>query len=157
MTRVKQNPQVQKARKSTGTWSKNLNKKLAAKRGKGRFKDDDPYSNVVKKRHRKYRPGTLALREIRRLQQRTDTLIPRQPFYRLVKEITSLINRSGNDLKYQSAALSALQEAAEAYLIRLFEDTQICAIHAKRVTIMAKDIQVALRIRGETTYSQIYC
>lgn len=53
------------------------------------------------------------------------------------------------DLRFQSAAIGALQEAAEAYLVGLFEDTNLCAIHAKRVTIMPKDIQLARRIRGE--------
>lgn len=153
MARIKQQaPKVQKARKSTGSWGKNLNQKLAAKRGKGKNLNKNASDFEIKKRHRRYRPGTLALREIRRLQQRTDTLIPKRPFYRLVKEITALIHSSGHDYKYQSAALGALQEAAEAYIIRLFEDTQLCAIHAKRVTIMVRDIHLALRIRGESIH-----
>ncbi|NWR11736.1 H33 protein, partial [Paradoxornis webbianus] len=58
-------------------------------------------------------------------------------------------HRGSTDLCFQSAAIGALQEASEAYLVGLFEDTNLCAIHAKRVTIMPKDIQLARRIRGE--------
>ncbi|XP_074601145.1 histone H3.3-like [Brevipalpus obovatus] len=151
MARVKQQPKVQKARKSTGQWGKNLSIKLATKRGKGKDLKKTAGSGV-KKRQRRYRPGTLALREIRRLQKLTDQLIPRRPFFRLVKEISS--DLQSEDLKFQSAALGALQEAAEAYMIRLFEDTQLCAIHAKRVTIMVRDVQLALRIRGEVYTSK---
>uniref|UniRef100_A0A803K8C9 Core Histone H2A/H2B/H3 domain-containing protein n=1 Tax=Xenopus tropicalis TaxID=8364 RepID=A0A803K8C9_XENTR len=53
------------------------------------------------------------------------------------------------DLRFQSAAIGALQEASEVYLVGPFEDTNLCAIHAKRLTIMAKDIQLARRIHGE--------
>jgi histone H3 len=99
----------------------------------------------VKKPHR-YRPGTVALREIRRYQKSTDLLIRKLPFQRLVKEIAQDFK---NDLRFQSPAIMALQEAAEAYLVALFEDTNLCAIHARRVTIMPKDMQLARRIRGE--------
>jgi histone H3 len=99
----------------------------------------------IKKPHR-YRPGTVALQEIRRFQKSTELLIRRMPFQRLVREISQ---RMHPDLRYQSAAIAALQEASEAYLVGLFEDTNLCAIHAKRVTIMPKDIQLARRIRGE--------
>lgn len=94
---------------------------------------------------RRYRPGTVALREIRQYQKQTNLLIPRSPFQRLVREIAAIF---ATGLMFQSAALSALHEASEAYLIGLFEDTNLCAIHAKRVTIMPKDIQLARRIRG---------
>ena len=99
----------------------------------------------VKKPHR-YRPGTVALREIRRYQKRTELLIRKLPFQRLVREIAQDFK---TDLRFQSSAVMALQEASEAYLVGLFEDTNLCAIHAKRVTIMPKDIQLARRIRGE--------
>ena len=88
----------------------------------------------------------MALREIRRYQKSTELLIRKLPFQRLVREIAQDIK---HELRFQSAALSALQEASEAYLIGLFEDTQLCAVHAKRVTIMVRDIQLARRIRGE--------
>ena len=99
----------------------------------------------VKKPHR-YRPGTVALREIRRYQKSTDLLIRKLPFQRLVREIAQDFK---NDLRFQGSAILALQEASESYLVGLFEDTNLCAIHAKRVTIMPKDIQLARRIRGE--------
>ena len=99
----------------------------------------------VKKPHR-YRPGTVALREIRRYQKSTELLIRKLPFQRLVREIAQEFK---TDLRFQGSAVLALQEAAEAYLVGLFEDTNLCAIHAKRVTIMPKDIQLARRIRGE--------
>ena len=98
-----------------------------------------------KKPHR-FRPGTVALREIRKYQKSTDLLIRKRPFQRLVREIAQ---DERPDLRFQSAALLALQEAAEAYLVGLFEDTNLCAIHAKRVTIMPKDMHLARRIRGE--------
>ena len=86
----------------------------------------------VKKPHR-YRPGTVALHEIRRYQKSTELLIRKLPFQCLVREITQ-------DLRFQSAAIIALQEASKAYLAGLFEDSNLCAIHAKQVTIMPKDI-----------------
>lgn len=97
------------------------------------------------KRPRRYRPGTVALREIRKYQNNTNLLIPRVPFQRLVREVTQ---NCQVDLKFQSAALLALQEASEAFLVNLFENANLCAIHAKRITIMPKDIQLARRIRG---------
>lgn len=99
----------------------------------------------VKKPHR-YRPGTVALREIRKYQKSTDLLIRKAAFQRLVREIAQDYK---SDIRFQSLALLALQEASEAYLVGLFEDTNLCAIHGKRVTIMPKDIQLARRIRGE--------
>ena len=104
-----------------------------------------PATGGVKKPHR-YRPGTVALREIRKYQKTTDLLIRMQPFQRLVREIAQDFR---TELRFQSTALLALQEASEAYLVGLFEDTNLCAIHAKRITIMPKDIQLARRIRGE--------
>jgi histone H3 len=100
----------------------------------------------LKKKHR-YRPGTVALREIRRYQRCTDLLIRKLPFQRLVREIAQNFR---TDLLFRADALVALQEAAEHYLVLLFEDTNLLAIHAKRVTIMPKDIQLARRIRGES-------
>ncbi|XP_030382596.1 histone H3.3 [Scaptodrosophila lebanonensis] len=76
----------------------------------------------------------------------TELLIRKLPFQRLVREIAQDFK---TDLRFQSSAVMALQEASEAYLVGLFEDTNLCAIHAKRVTIMPKDIQLARRIRGE--------
>ena len=92
------------------------------------------------------RPGAKALREIRKYQSSTDFLIRKRPFGRLVREIAQEHMR---DFRFQRAAIEALQQASEAYLVGLFEDTNLCAIHAKRVTIMPKDMQLARRIRGE--------
>jgi histone H3 len=99
----------------------------------------------IKKPHR-FRPGTVALREIRRYQKSVELLIRKLPFQRLVREIAQDFK---TDLRFQSSAIAALQEAAEAYLVSLFEDTNLAAIHAKRVTIQPKDIQLARRLRGE--------
>merc|ERR1712063_179425 len=128
----------QTARKSTG--GKAPRKHVASKGAK-----KSAASGGVKKPHR-FRPGTVALREIRRYQKSTDLLIRKLPFQRLVREIAQDYK---SDLRFQSSAVAALQEASEAYLVSLFEDTNLCAIHVKRVTIMTKDIQLARRIRGE--------
>ncbi len=99
----------------------------------------------VKKPHC-YHPGTLALCKIHKYQKSTKLLIRKAPFQRLVRKIA--INFK-SDLQMQSTALLALQEALEAYLVCLFEDTNECALRGKRVTIMPKDMQLARRIRGE--------
>ena len=113
----------------------------AARKGK----PSAPATGGVKKPHR-YRPGTVALREIRKYQKSTDLLIRKLPFQRLVKEISQ---QFATEIRFTSLSICALQEAAEAYLVGLFEDTNLAAIHAKRVTIMPKDMQLARRIRGE--------
>lgn len=102
----------------------------------------------VKKR---YRPGTLALREIRHFQKSTDLLIRKLPFARLIKEISLDFVGPEYGLRWQLNAILALQEALETYLVHLLEDTNLCAIHAKRVTIMQKDMQLARRLRGRYT------
>ncbi|XP_075240939.1 histone H3-like [Convolutriloba macropyga] len=89
-----------------------------------------------------------ALQEIRRYQRSTELLIPKLPFQRVVREITLKLTGVA-DIKYQTAALGALHEAAEAYLVGLFEDTNLCCVHARRVTIMPRDIVLARRIRGD--------
>ena len=103
------------------------------------------YRRQQKKPHR-YRPGTVALREIRRYQKSTE-LIRKLPFQRLVRELAQDLGKM--NVRFQSGAIIALQEASEAYLVGLLEDANLCAVHAKRVTIMPKDIQLARRIRGE--------
>jgi histone H3 len=129
----------QTARKQTGVKAprKQIGNKAARKSA--------PAGSGVKKPHR-FKPGTVALREIRKYQKSTDLLIRKLPFQRLVREIAQEFK---TDLRFQSTAVLALQEASESYLVGLFEDTNLCAIHAKRVTIMPKDIQLARRIRGE--------
>ena len=131
----------QTARKSTG--GKAPRKQLATKAAR----KSAPASGYTKK-HR-YRPGTVALREIRKHQKSQDLLIRKLPFQRLVREIMQLLGAHGADMRIQSTAVLALQEASEAYLVGLFEDTNLCAIHARRCTVMPKDMQLARRIRGE--------
>ncbi len=107
--------------------------------GSTQAKDSDGH---VKKPHR-YRPGTLALYKIRIYQKNTDLLLRKLPFQRLVREIAQDWK---SDVRMQSTAMLALQEATEAYLVGLFHDTNECALHAKCVTIMPKDMQLARRI-----------
>lgn len=131
----------QTARKNTNTAGKAPRKQLGNKAAR----KSAPATGGVKKPHR-FKPGTVALREIRKYQKSTELLIRKLPFQRLIREIAQEFK---TDLRFQSSAVLALQEAAEAYLISLFEDTNQCAIHAKRVTIMPKDMQLAKRIRGD--------
>ncbi|KAF4990466.1 hypothetical protein FDECE_14369 [Fusarium decemcellulare] len=149
----------QTARKSTG--GKAPRKQLASKAAR----KSAPSTGGVKKPHR-YKPGTVALREIRRYQKSTELLIRKLPFQRLVsihrsaliatrpsltsdKQVREIAQDFKSDLRFQSSAIGALQESVESYLVSLFEDTNLCAIHAKRVTIQSKDIQLARRLRGE--------
>ena len=104
-----------------------------------------PAPDPKKKKQHKYRPGTVALREIRRYQKSTELLLRKQPFQRLVREISQDFRA---DLRWTSDALLAMQEASEAFLVGLFEDANLCAIHARRVTIFQKDIGLARRLRG---------
>jgi histone H3 len=119
------------------------------RRASGSSRQQNPRSPAPaqppKKTHR-YRPGTVALREIRKYQKSTEFLIRRIPFMKLVREICH--NIRGFNLRFKPDAMTAIQEAAEDFIVHLFEDANLCAIHAKRVTIMPKDIQLARRIRG---------
>ena len=99
------------------------------------------------KRPRRHKPGVVALREIRRHQKSTETLIGKAPFQRLVRKICWDVVRT--DLRFQSTALLALQEAAEAHLVGVAEDANLCAIHINRVTLFPRDLQLARRLRGE--------
>lgn len=112
--------------------------------------DVQPGDPTPQGRPRRYKPGTVALKEIRKYQRSFDLLIQKLPFARLVREVALELLPAdvGEQLRWQSHAIQALQEAAEAFLVHLFEDTNLCALHAKRVTIMQKDIQLARRIRG---------
>lgn len=100
----------------------------------------------------RYRPGTVALREIRQYQKSTALLVAKLPFQRLVRAIATDIKA---DIRFQSTALLALQEAAEAYLVALFEDTNLCAVHRKGITIMPKDMLLARRVRGDRSVKTI--
>ncbi|CUS20515.1 LAQU0S01e08350g1_1 [Lachancea quebecensis] len=115
---------------------------------------DIPVPAVTQIRRRKagskrYRPSDTALQEIRKYQRSTDLLISKMPFARLVKEVTDQFTIEEQQLRWQSMAIMALQEASEAYLVGLLEHTNLLALHAKRITIMRKDMQLARRIRGQ--------
>ena len=116
-------------------WTEEQKRKIHEARMQGR----------LVKPHR-YRVGTMALKDIRHFQGSTALLIRKLPFQRLVREIAQDYK---TDLRFQSAAILCLQEATEAYLVRLFDDANLCAIHARRVTIMPKDILLARRIWRE--------
>ena len=124
--------------------------KLKGKKKKGKAQGGGktlPASQQGMRKPRRYRPGTVALQEIRQYQKSMELLIRKLPFQRLVREIAQDLGKM--NIRFQSGAIIALQEASEAYLVGLLEDSNLCAIHAKRVTIMPKDIQLARRIRGE--------
>ena len=113
-----------------------------------------PALGGVKKPHR-YCPGTVALRKICCYQKSTDLLIRKVPFQRFAREVLQDLNKPGsyprfNATHFQATSLLAIQESVEAFSVGLFEDVNLCAIHARRVTIMPKDMQLALRIRGES-------
>lgn len=146
----------QTARKSTGGAIPKIYKILETKtkvlKQKGKHLPQIARKQLVgSKGVKRYRPGVLALKEIRRYQKTTELLIRTAPFQRLVKEVSQKFKA---DFRYQASALQALQEATEAYIIGLFEDTNLCAIHARRVTIMPRDIQLALRIRGDGRWNK---
>ena len=133
----------QTAKKSTG--GKAPRRQLATKAARRRPR---PIGGV-KKPHR-YRPGTVALREIRRYQKTTELLLRKKSFYQLCRE---MVQDFSADMRYQSSSILAMQEATEAYFACLFEDTNLVAIHTRRVTILPKDIQLVRRIRNEDAVS----
>ena len=98
------------------------------------------------KKPMRYKPGTVALREIRRYQKTSELLIRKLPFSRLVREVAQDFK---TDLRFQRNAIGALQEASENFLVALLEDTNLCAIHARRVTIYPKDMQLARKLRND--------
>ncbi|KAF2999327.1 centromeric DNA-binding histone H3-like protein cse4 [Curvularia kusanoi] len=123
------------ARASTGSRRESSGKRLGA-------------PGPAPTRTKRYKPGTVALREIRKYQKTTDLLLLKLPFQRLVREIAQGVSGDDGPNRWQSQALFALQEATEAFLVNLFHDANLCAIHAKRVTIQQKDIQLARRLRA---------
>ena len=124
--------------------------KMPKVKGSKMIKKAAPAEGGMKdKRKNRFKPGTVTLREIKRYQKSTDMLLPRASFQRCVRGITMDMDHT---LRFQSQALYALQEATEAYLVGLFEDTNLCAIHAKRMTVMKKDMDLARRIRGDRNH-----
>ena len=123
-------------------------KKMPSKSSKSKaVKKSAPAAGGMKDRKKmRWRPGTVALREVKKYQKGVANLLPRAPFQRLVR---SIVTDMDHELRFQSAALQALQEASEAYIVGIFEDTNLCAIHANRKTTMKKDMDLARRIRGD--------
>lgn len=148
MARTKHNP-----RKSVAASSSTAQQEAGSSRRRPGRKSEaaSPATPVPPRTPRKphrFRPGTVALREIRHYQKSVHLLIRPLPFARLVRELTA--HYSIHVSRWTAEALVALQEAAEDHIVHLFEDTNLCAIHAKRVTIMPKDMQLARRLRGST-------
>ena len=127
MARTKQT--AKKATMGAPTLSQNEARRAAAARARARcWGGKEPWTDG---KHKRYRPGTVALREVRRYQKSTELLIRRAPFKHLVWEIVQDIEHGGIVLRVSPAVVMALQEAVEAYLVLLFEDTNLCIIHAK--------------------------
>ena len=104
----------------------------------------------------------VALREIRHYQRSTENLIKKTPFQKLIREISQEYRICPDgpgtpsvQVHFQSTAIAALQEAAENFIVGLFEDVNLLAVHARRVTVMPRDIRLALRIRGDHYHWQI--
>ena len=137
-------PNTSPARKMALTKSTSV-KKSAAKKANAK-KAASPKAEGATGRKFRFRPGTVALREIAKYQKGTQLLLRKAPFQRLVR---ALATSQKENLRWSASAVAALQEAAEAQVISLLADTNLCAIHAKRVTIMSRDVQLARRLRGE--------
>ena len=129
-----------------------ISSKSKAAANKKAPKKTGPASKSIKKnsqdekRKMRFRSGTVALREIKRYQKSHDTLLPKASFARVVRHIAGNID---SDMRFQAHALLALQESTEAYITGIFEDSNLCAIHGNRVTVMKKDMDLARRIRGD--------
>ena len=131
------------ARKSAGKVPRSS---IVAKKKKvAKTKNVVPTKKVVPTTARKYKPGTVAIRDIRRYQKGTEVLLRKLPFQRLVRE---LAQGQKDGIRFQASAVLAMQEATEAHIVNLFADTCLCAIHGKRVTIQPRDLRLALRLRG---------
>jgi histone H3 len=98
------------------------------------------------KKQRRFRPGTVALRTIRKLQKTTGTLIRRAPFYRMARCLAAVTMEG---YRFQTAALAVIQEATESYVIGILANANLAALHAKRVTVMPRDLHLARRLAGE--------
>ena len=177
MTRTKQTPRNPNLERPSAAMGSDVQeriplkptpKKIATKGGKQSHKHmlhrllkQTSSTGGIKKPHR-YHPGLLALCEICRYQQSMESLIRKTPFKKLIKEISQEYRicpegpgTPSVQVRFQSTALTALQEAAENFLVGLFEDVNILAVHAKRVMVMPCDIRLALRIRGDQSHWRI--
>ena len=130
--------------KETGKAS--AKKAVAVKSGKNAVKSASGSASTGVKRTHRYRPGTVALRQIRKFQKGTELLLRKAPFQRLLRE-TAQSQKEG--LRWSASAVAAVQEATESYIISLLSDANLCALHTRRVTAMPRDLQLARRLRGE--------
>ena len=116
--------------------------KLGRMKKEGKTKQEKEKEDKTKK----MKQGLKALKEIKKYQSSMEMLIRRLPFQRVVKEIMQKVQ---DDLRLQSTAILVLQEVGETFLVGLLEQSNLCALPAKRVTIMPKDVQLARCIRGD--------
>lgn len=127
--------------KQTAVKAKSSKRALGSKKAKKSASG----SSGMKKSFR-WRPGTVALREVRKLQKSTDLLVQKAPFSRLVREVAES-HKAG--LRFQASAVAAIQEATESFVVSLLSDANLTALHANRVTAMPRDLQLVRRLRGE--------
>ncbi|XP_017405365.1 histone H3-like centromeric protein cnp1 isoform X2 [Vigna angularis] len=151
MARVKHTPasrKVGKGKAKSASTSTPPSQQSPVTRSNSRAQQKEPQAAAAPqtqgKMKKRSKPGTAALREIRRFQRSCELLIPAAPFIRCVKQITHQFSTEVS--RWTPEAVIALQEAAEECLVHLFEDGMLCAIHARRVTLMTKDIQLARRL-----------
>ena len=120
-----------------------------AKAVKKAKKEPNAAVDSKKKRAHRWRPGTVALREIKKYQNSVNTLLRKAPFQRLVRELSLSHDGGRGQVRWQASALAALQEETENYVVQVLADANLLALHAKRVTLMERDLHLARRIRGE--------
>jgi histone H3 len=130
--------------KETGKVS--AKKAVAPKSGKKAVKSAAGSASTGVKRVHRFRPGTVALRQIRKYQRGTELLLRKAPFQRLLREVAQ---SQKEGLRWSASAVAAVQEATESYIISLLSDANLCALHTRRVTAMPRDLQLARRLRGE--------
>ena len=138
--------------KDSAAKAKKMSKGKGSKAAKSMKKSAPAEGGVKEGKKIRFKPGTVALREIKRYQKQHKLLLAVAPFQRLVRDITREYDA---EMRFQPSALEAMQEACENYLVNLFEDSQLCAIHANRVTVMKKDMHLARRIRGESVMDHL--
>jgi histone H3 len=121
-------------------------KKVSKSSGKKAVKSASAGAASGQKKSRRFRPGTVALRQIRKLQKSTDLLLRKAPFQRLVREVAT---SQKEGLRWAASAVAAVQEATESHLVSLLSDANLCALHGRRVTVFPRDLSLARRLRGE--------
>ena len=133
-----------KAVKQVAVLGKSADEVVEARRRASKYYRVPPLGRDEQGKVKRRKAMTASLLEIRYYQRHVELLIPLLAFSRLVREVASEVSRA--PLRFQSAAIKTLQEGSEAYIIGLLEDSQLCTIHAKRRTVMPKDMQLARRL-----------